>query len=96
MRLTESVSFWIIIFSLLIGCLVGSFTHWIVGAIIFILIAGKSAMIGLVLDTISGGLKYHHDRQDIRAQKSIASLLLFKSAQNGVRPGSTVRLTKLK
>lgn len=96
MRLTESVSFWIIVFSLLIGCLVGSFTHWIVGAIIFVLLAGKAAIIGLVLDTISGGLKYHHDRQDIRAQKSIASLLLFKTAQSGVRPGTTVRLKKIK
>lgn len=95
MRLTESVSFWIIVFSLLIGCLVGSFTHWIVGTIIFFLLAGKAAMIGLILDTISGSLKYHHDRQDIRAKKSIASLLLFRSSRSGVRPGTNVRLTKL-
>ena len=95
MRLTESVSFWILVFSLLIGCLVGSFTHWIVGTIIFFLLAGKTAIIGLILDTISGSLKYHHDRQDIRAQKSIASLLLFKSSQSGVRPVKNVRLTKL-
>lgn len=95
MRLIESVSFWIFVFSLLIGCLVGSFTHWIVGTIIFFLLAGKAAIIGLVLDTISGSLKYHHDRQDLRAQKSIASLLLFKSARSGVRPGTNVRLTKL-
>lgn len=95
MRLTESVSFWIIVFSLFIGCLVGSFTHWIVGTIIFFLLAGKAAMIGLILDTISGSLKYHHDRQDIRAKKSIASLLLFRSSRSGVRPGTNVRLTKL-
>ena len=95
MRLTESVSFWILVFSLLIGCLVGSFTHWIVGTIIFFLLVGKSAIIGLILDTISGSLKYHHDRQDIRAQKSITSLLLFKSSRRGVRPGTNVRLTKL-
>ena len=95
MRLTESVSFWILVFNLLIGCLVGSFTHWIVGTIIFFLLAGKAAIIGLILDTISGSLKYHHDRQDIRAQKSIASLLLFKSSRSGVRPGTNVRLTKL-
>ena len=95
MRLTESVSFWILVFSLLIGCLVGSFTHWIVGTIIFFLLAGKAAIIGLILDTISGSLKYHHDRQDLRAQKSIASLLLLKSARSGVRTGTNVRLTKL-
>ena len=95
MRLTESVSFWIIVFSLFIGCLVGSFTHWIVGTIIFFLLAGKAAMIGLILDTISGSLKYHHDRQDIRAKKSIASLLLFRSSRSGVRPGTNVRRTKL-
>ena len=95
MRLTESVSFWILVFSAIIGCLVGNFTHWIIGVIIFFLLAGKAAIIGLVLDTISSSLKYHHDRQDIRAKKSIASLLLFKSSRSGVRPGTNVRLTKL-
>ena len=95
MRLLESVSFWILFFSLIIGCLVGSYTHWIVGAIIFFLLVGKTAIIGLVLDTISGSLKYHHDRQALRAQKSIASLLLLKSSRSGVKPGTNVRLTKI-
>ena len=94
MRITESVSFWILVFSAIIGCLIGSFTHWIVGVVIFVLLAGKSAMIGLVLDTISSSLEYHHDRQDLRAKKSIASLLLFKASRSGVRPGTNMRNTK--
>lgn len=95
MGLLNTVSFWILVISALFGCLVGSFTHWILGLIVFFLLVGKTAIIGLILDTIAGSLKYHHDRQDIRAKKSIASLLLFKSAKNGVRPGTNVRLTKL-
>ena len=95
MRLIDSVSFWIVVFSLIIACLIGSFTHWIVGVVIFLLFADESLIIGLVLDTISGSLKYHHDRQDMRAKKSIDSLLLFKSSQSGVRPGSNMRLKKL-
>ena len=95
MKITNSVSFWIIVISAVIGCLIGSVTHWIIGVIIFFLIAGKSAIIGIILDTISGSLEYHHDRQDARAKKTIASLLLFKSSRNGVRPGTNVRLTKL-
>ena len=74
MKVTNSVSFWIIVISAIIGCLIGSVTHWVIGMIIFFLIAGKSAIIGIILDTISSSLEYHHDRQDIRAKKSIASL----------------------
>jgi len=85
MRLIDSVSFWILIFSLIIGCLIGSFTHWIIGTIIFFLIAGKSAMTGIILDTISGSLKYHHDREDMRAKKTMASLLYLKDSQRNNR-----------
>ena len=95
MRLTESVSFWIIIFSLIVACLIGSATHWIVGFILFFIIAGKSAIYGLVIDTISGGLKYHHDREEERARKTIASLMVLKAAKSGVRPVTNMRLTKL-
>lgn len=91
-----SVSFWIVLFSLIIGCIIGSFTHWIVGTVIFFLFAGKSLIIGLIMDTISGSLRYHHDRQDDRAKKTIASLMLFKAGTSGVRPSSTTRLKKLK
>jgi len=83
MRLTESVSFWILIFSLFIGCLIGSFTHWIVGTIIFLLLAGKSAIYGLVMDTISGSLEYHHDREDMRAKKKMESLAYLKYGIHG-------------
>lgn len=96
MRITNSVSFWIIVISVIIGCLIGSVTHWVIGMIIFFLIAGKSAIIGIILDTISGGLEYHHDRQDMRVKKTIASLMLARSAQNGVRPSPDMRLKNLK
>ena len=96
MRITESVSFWIMVFSLIIALIIGSFTHWIIGVIVFFLIAGRSALIGIILDTISSSLEYHHDRQDERAKKSIASLMLLKAAKNGVKPTpSTMRLKKL-
>jgi hypothetical protein len=96
MKITESVSFWIIIFSLIIALIIGSFTHWIVGVIIFVLLVGRSALIGIILDTISSSLEYHHDRQDERAKKSIASIMLLKASRSGVRPASTtMRLKKL-
>lgn len=95
MVLFQSVSFWIILFSALIGFTIGSFTHWIVGLIFFLLLAGKTAVIGLVLDTISGSLKYHHDRQDIRARKSIASIMFFKASRNNLRQSNNLRLKKL-
>lgn len=96
MRITESVSFWIIIFSFIIALLIGSFTHWIVGVIIFVLLVGKSAFIGIILDTISSSLEYHHDRQDERAKKSIASIMFLKASKSGVRPTPTImRLKKL-
>lgn len=82
MRLIESVSFWIILFSAIIGLLVGQI-HWILGVIIFFLIAGKSAIYGLVMDTISGSLEYHHDRQDMRAKKKMESLAYLKYGAKG-------------
>jgi len=77
MRLTESVSFWILLFSAIIGLLVGQI-HWILGVIVFFLIAGKSAIYGLVMDTISSSLEYHHDREDRRAKKKMESMAFLK------------------
>ncbi len=82
MRLTESVSFWIIIFSAIIGFLVGQI-HWILGVIVFVLIAGRSAIYGLVMDTIYGSLEYHHDREDRRAKKKMESVAFLKYGVQG-------------
>jgi len=92
MKLTNSVSFWILIFSLLIGCLIGSFTHWIVGTIIFLLLAGKSAIYGLVMDTISGSLEYHHDREDARAKKKMESMAFLKYGDQGKNKNSNPKV----
>lgn len=40
--------------------------------------AGKALIFGIVLDTISGSLEYHHDRQDLRAKKKMESLAFLK------------------
>ena len=79
MRIFSSVSFWILVFCLLFACFIGSFTHWIAGLIVFIVAVSKTALIGLILDTISGSLEYHHNRQDARAKKSIESLIFLKN-----------------
>ena len=91
----RSVSFWIFFWSALIGLVIGSFTHWIFGLIIFFLFLGKTMIIGLVLDTISGSLTYHHDREDERARKILISKAILKATQSGVRPGVNMRLNKL-
>jgi len=85
MGIFYSVSFWIVFFSLILSCLIGSFTHWIIGTVFFFILAGKALIVGLILDTISGSLKYHHDRNDDRVKKEIASLMLFKAAGSGVK-----------
>ena len=95
MKVTQSVSFWILVFSFIIACLIGSFTHWIVGVILFFMIAGKAAIYGLVMDTISGSLTYHHDREDDRARRIIATKAYLKAAEAGKRPVPTSRLKKL-
>ena len=82
MRLTESVSFWILLFSAIIGLLVGQI-HWILGVIVFFLIAGQSAIYGLVMDTISSSLEYHHDREDRRAKKKMESMAFLKYGAQG-------------
>ena len=85
--MTKMVSFWIMIFSAIIGLIVGSFTHWIVGVIVFFLFWGKTALLGLVMDTISGSLKYHHDRMDSRKSREYQSdLYLQKRALELGRP----------
>lgn len=77
MRLIDSVTFWSIFFCAIIGLLVGQI-HWILGVIVFVLIVGKSVIIGLVMDTISGSLEYHHDREDARAKKKMESIAFLK------------------
>lgn len=94
MKLTNSVSFWIIVFSLIFACFIGSFTHWIVGVILFFMVAGKAAIFGIIMDTISGSLEYHHDREDDRAKKIIATKAYLKAAEAGRRPVPVSRLKK--
>ena len=79
-----SVCSWILIFSLTIACVVGSFTHWIIGVIVFFMIAGKALIYGLVMDTISDSLKYHHDRQDSRAKKTMESIRFLTTKNTDV------------
>ena len=86
MRMTESMSFWVIIFSLIIACLIGSVTHWIFGILVFFILAGKSALISIIHDSVSGFLEYHHNRQDLRAKKILASMRYIAAAKAGARP----------
>ena len=86
MKITSSVSFWIIVWSALIGLLVGQI-HWILGVIVFFLIAGKAAIFGLILDTISGSLEYHHDRTDDRMRKTLESIRFMADERAGRVPG---------
>jgi len=96
MKLTDSVSFWALVFIALFACFVGSFTHWIIGLLIFGISAGsKWILFGLLIDTFTGGLKYHHDREDARAKKIIVSNMLVKAAEAGRRPPINMRLNKL-
>jgi len=74
-----SVSAWVVVFSLIITVPIGIATHWIVGAILFFMIAGKALVIGLILDTISGSLEYHHDRNDQRMKKIFTSIATLKT-----------------
>ena len=90
----HSVSFWIVFWSALIALFIGSFTHWIFGTIIFFLLAGKALIIGIELDTISGSLRYHHDREDDRAKRIIATKAYLRAAEAGRRPVPTSRLKK--
>jgi len=88
MRLTDSVSFWIVVWSAVIGLLVGQI-HWILGVIVFFLFVGKTAIIGLIMDTISGSLEYHHDRVDARAKKKMESIAYLKYGAQGKNSKST-------
>lgn len=94
MRLTESMSFWVIIFSLLIALFIGYNTHWILGVIVFVLLAGKTAIISIIVDTINGGLEYHHDRQDLRMKKTLASIRYLMAKNAGVRPVTNIARSK--
>lgn len=96
MGLTNSVSFWTVVFSLIFACFIGSFTHWIVGTVIFFLVAGKALIFGIILDTISGSLRYHHDREDERAKKIIISNAVLRASNAGVRPASRNVFQKFK
>jgi hypothetical protein len=85
MRITQSVSFWIIVFSAILGFIVGQL-HWILGVLFFLILAGKTAMIGLILDTVSGSLEYHHDRQDSRMKKIFESIAAMRSTPPVITP----------
>ena len=80
-----SVSAWIVIFSLMITIPIGIATHWIVGVVLFFMIAGKALIIGLVLDTISGTMKYHHDRTDDRYKKVFNSLAALRNENSELK-----------
>ena len=74
--MTRSVIFWTLIFSAIIGILVG-FIHPILGVIVFFAIVGPSMKVALIIDVGSGWLKYHHDRQDSRKRKEYESELFL-------------------
>ena len=96
MKLTDSVSFWALVFIAIFSFVIGCLTHWVLGVLIFCLAAGsKWLLFSVILDTFTGGLKYHHDREDERARKIIISNMLVKAAQSGVRPPIDMRLNKL-
>lgn len=90
----HTVSFWIFFWSALIGLVVGSFTHWIFGVIIFFLFVGKTMMIGLIMDVISGSLTYHHNREDLRMKKTLESMRYLNAMNAGVRPVQTKSFKK--
>ena len=85
MKLTQHTSFWVVIFSAVIGFFVGQI-HWILGLIVFFLLAGRALFTALIIDTVFGALEYHHDRNDDRTKKEIASMVYIKALQSGVRP----------
>ena len=64
--MTRSVVFWTLIFSLLIGLIVGVAIHWVLGVVLFFAIAAPSMKTALIIDIGSSWLKYHHDRTDHR------------------------------
>jgi len=98
MRIFNSVSFWIVFWSALLSCFIGSFTHWIFGLIFFLILTGKTILIGLIMDTVSGSLEYHHDRQDDRMKKTMESIRYLKesgsSAASNIRSNINERFIK--
>lgn len=82
----RTVSGWIVIFVGILSLILGSMTHWILGLIFFLVLCGKTLWIGLIMDTISGTAKYHHDRQDERVKKTLQSIRTQEAAQAGVKP----------
>ncbi len=84
MKITQSSSFWIIIVCAVLGLLVGMI-HWILGLIFFFLLLSKTLYTAVIADMAYGALEYHHDRNDERAKKEIASLMLLKAQQAGVK-----------
>jgi hypothetical protein len=92
----SSVSFWILVWSAMFGLIIGCITHWILGVIVFFVLAGRSAMIGLVLDTISGSLRYHHDREDNRTKKIMESIAALRNTPESISSVRDMRLKKLR
>ena len=93
MKFTKTATFWMIMFSAFLGLLVGQI-HWILGVMFFFMLVGKSLFTTLMIDTAYGVTEYHndraddravynHDRNDERAKKEIASMILLKAKQSG-------------
>ncbi len=73
MFLFHSLTGWVLIFSGIFGLIVGYYTHWIVGVIVFVFVVGKSALVAIIHDTVVDTVEYHHDRMDERAKNMILS-----------------------
>ena len=76
--LLQSASFWLLALTLLVSIFIGSYTHWLVGLIIFIVIMVKGSLFAIIFDGTFTALKYHHDRNDDRARKVAESELVIQ------------------
>ena len=80
MKITQTASFWVVVWSALVGLLVGQI-HWILGIIFFLVLAGKAMFTALMIDTAYGVVEYHNDRGDVRKKKEMESELYMKQLE---------------
>ena len=84
MRITQTTSFWVVIITAVISFFIGQI-HWILGVLFFLVIAGKSLFVSVLLDAARGALEYHHDRNDQRAKKEAESHLVIEREKYRMR-----------
>ena len=84
MKITQTSSFWVLVISLILSLIIGQI-HWILGVVFFFVFAGRCLGVTIFLDAADRMLEYHHDRNDQRAKKEIASMMLVKAQQAGIK-----------